>query len=214
LAALLSALVPGAGQLLLARGRRGIVLLLVFGVLVSCVWPLRLPRFFAPFILVGLGWLVLSFYAACTALFEHRNPPGPGTPKWWIVVIPLLSYIGINVVFTPLFLFAGFRELKFNSSAMEKTLFIGDQFIIDKTSYGDHSVTHNDLVVLRRQDYQTVKRVIAIGGDTIEGKNRQIMVNGQLLAESFIWYSLAPGANPEMEDKVDHDIAHGLCIFP
>jgi signal peptidase I len=199
LAALLSALVPGAGQLLLAQRRKGIMLLLVFGVLLSCVWPLRLPHFFVPFILVNLGWLVLSFYAGCTALFEHRSPTGQRTPRWWFVVILLFTYLGINVVYTPLFLIAGFRALKFNSSAMENTLLMGDQFIIDRPFYSDHSVARDDLVVLRRQDYQTVKRVVAIGGDTIEGRNRRIMVNGQLLAEPFIRHSLAPGTNPEMD---------------
>jgi signal peptidase I len=199
LAAVLSAMIPGAGQLLLAQRRKGILLLLVFVVVASSVWPLRLPRFPAGLGLIGLCWLALSLYAACTALLEHRNPADRRTSKWWLLAVPLLTYLGFNAVFTPLFLVAGFRALKFNSSAMETTLLTGDQFVIDKTFYRDHSVSRNDLVVLRREDYQTVKRVIALGGDTVGAKNREIIVNGQVVAEPFIRHTLALGTNQWMD---------------
>jgi signal peptidase I len=110
-----------------------------------------------------------------------------------------MAYIGLNLIFTPLFLLSGFRALKFNSSAMEQTFLAGDQFIIDKNYYRHQSVARNNLVVMRREDYQTVKRVVAVGGDTIEGKNRQIAVNGAVVDEPFIQHSLAAGTNPEMD---------------
>ena len=199
LAVPLSALIPGTGQLVLGQRRKGAVLLLVFIAVVFCVWPLRLPRFFAAFILICLAWLGLSLYAACAALLERRNPADRRTSKWWLLVVPLLTYLSFNAVFTPLFLLAGFRALKFNSSAMENTFLTGDQFIIDKTFYRDHAVTRNDLVVLRRQHYEIVKRVIAIGGDTVAAKNREIIVNGHEVAEPFIRHTLALGINPWMD---------------
>jgi signal peptidase I len=199
LASLLSAFIPGAGQLLLAQRRKGIVLLLVFVVIACCVWPLRLPRFFAALILIALCWLVLSLYAACAALLEHKTPTDPRTSKWWLLVAPLLTYLGFNAVFTPLFLLGGFRAFKFSSSAMENTFFIGDQFIIDKGFYRDHAVARDDLVVLRRQDFQTVKRVIAIGGDILQAKNREIIVNGQATVEPFVRHTRALGTDPWMD---------------
>ena len=82
---------------------------------------------------------------------------------------------------------------------METTLLMGDRFVIDNTFYRDHPVSREDLVVLRREDYLTVKRVIAIAGDTVEAKNRQIIVNGQLVAEPFIRHTLAPGTEEWMD---------------
>jgi len=199
LAAFLSALIPGAGQLLLAQRRKGIVLLLVFVVLTCFVWPLRFPRFFAGFIPIVLCWLVLSLYATCAALLGHSTPTDRRTSKWWLLAVPLATYLGFNAVFTPIFLFAGFRALKFNSSSMEDTFLKGDQFVIDKTFYRDHAVARNDLVVLRSQDYQTVKRVIAIGGDTLEAENREIILNGRRVTEPFIRHTLTPGPNPWMD---------------
>lgn len=55
------------------------------------------------------------------------------------------------------------------------------------------------MVTLVKENLRTVKRIIAIGGDTIEGKNRNIMVNGALLKESFIQHTLAANTNPELD---------------
>ncbi len=82
---------------------------------------------------------------------------------------------------------------------MELTLLIGDLFISDKTYYRHVPVERDDLVVMRRKDYWTVKRVVAIGGDMIEARNRQILVNGRLLNEPFIQHSRPEGADPEMD---------------
>jgi signal peptidase I len=191
--------IPGAGQLLLGQRRKGIVLLLVFAVIPLCVWPLRFPRFFAALVLIALCWLALSLYTACGALLEHTNTAVQRTSKWWLLAVPLFAYLGFNAVFTPLFLLAGFRALTFNSSAMEDTFLTGDQFIIDKSFYRDHAVARNNLVVLRSHDYQTVKRVIAIGGDTLEAKNREIIVNGQGVAEPYIRHTLASATYPWMD---------------
>ena len=150
-------------------------------------------------ILIALCWFGLSLYAASTALLEHSNPTNQKISKWWLLVVPLFTYLGFNAVFTPLFLFADFRALKFNSSAMENTFFTGDHFIIDKTFYRDHAVARNDLVVLRRQDYETVKRVVAIGGDTLEARDREIIVDGQAITEPFIRHTRAPGTDAWMD---------------
>jgi signal peptidase I len=195
LAALFSALVPGAGQLLIGRQRKGFMLLFVFVAILSCVWPLRLPRFYAGLISIILAWLGLSLYAGCSALFDRATSTEQPS-RWWLLAIVPATYIGINLFFTPLFLVSGFRALKFSSSAMQKTLSAGDQFIFDKNYYLRQSVTRNDLVVMRRADYQTVKRVVAIGGDTIEGKDRGITLNGQLIAEPFIQHTQKLGTTP------------------
>src|SRR5207248_10819205 len=129
-AALLSALAPGAGQLLIGQRRKGIFLLLVFVALWVCVFPLRLPRFFAGLLLIALVSLGLSLYASCAALLQRRTPSEKRVSKLWILSIPVLGYFGSNVVFTPLFLVSGFRALKVASSAMETTLLVGDQFVL------------------------------------------------------------------------------------
>lgn len=199
LTAFLSALAPGAGQLLVGLRRRGVALLVVFAALISCIWPLRLPRFYAPFVLVVLTWAGLSIYASSAALLEHRNGASQRPSKWWLLAIPLLAYLGFNLVFTPLFLVAGFRAFNFPSSSMEPNLLAGDRFVSDRDYYHHHPVLRGDLLVLRVSDYQTVKRVVAVGGDTIEGRNRKILVNGRLVDEPFIQHSQPEGSNLQLD---------------
>jgi signal peptidase I len=199
LAALFSAFAPGAGQLFLGQRRKGILLTIALAVLIFGVFPLRLPRSLVAFDLIVLSWLGLSIYSSCAALLEPDNSAIPRLSVWWFLLIPPLVYAGFNSVFTPIFLGSGFRALKFESSAMESTLLIGGHFIIDKDSYRYHPPARNDLVVMHRNDYQTVKRVIALSGDTIEGRNRQILLNGQAVGEPFIQHKLPIGSNPEQD---------------
>src|SRR5205085_5738758 len=106
---------------------------------------------------------------------------------------------GSNVVFTPLFLVSGFRALKVASSAMETTLLVGDQFVLDKNYYRQRPVARNDAVVIRKGNYETVKRVVGIGGDVVEGSKRQIVVNGRLVSEPYVQHLYATPFRPEMD---------------
>jgi signal peptidase I len=199
LAAVLSAFIPGAGQLLLGERRKGIALLLVFACLLFCVWPLRLPRFYVGVLLIIWAWLALSFGAACAALFERRDQAAPKLSKWWLLSILPIMYIATNAVFTPVLLASGFRAREVASSSMQPTMLVGDRFMFDKSCYRHQPPTRNDLVVVQRDGFQVVKRVIAVGGDTIEGRDRQIIVNGRIVDEPFIKHINADGTNPELD---------------
>ena len=199
IAALFSAAVPGAGQMFLGKRLKGTVLLLVFVVLMSCIWPLRLPRFLPALIILGLTLLGLSCYAAAAALLESDIATSQRPPKWWLLAVLPMAYLGFNVIFIPLFLGAGFRARTIASSAMQPTLLIGDQIVFDNGYYHQHKVARNDLVVVRRRDFDTVKRVVAIGGDTIVAKDRNLIVNGKFVNEPFIRHTLAVGTDPELD---------------
>ncbi|MGA8867191.1 MAG: signal peptidase I [Candidatus Sulfotelmatobacter sp.] len=110
-----------------------------------------------------------------------------------------LTYVGFNVVFTTLLFAAGFRAMEFSSSAMEPTLIKGDRFLIDRNRYRYKPCDRDDLVVTRIEGGMTVKRVIAVSGDTIEGRSRQVLVNGHSLDEPFVQHTLQPGTNPEQD---------------
>jgi TM2 domain-containing membrane protein YozV len=64
LAAALSAIVPGAGQILLGQRSKGVLLLLTFAAILIGFWPLRLLRFYAGLVLVFGAWFALYLYAA------------------------------------------------------------------------------------------------------------------------------------------------------
>jgi signal peptidase I len=199
-AAFLSSFVPGVGQLYIGELRKGTGLLLAFAALLACVWGFRMLRLFEGFLFTVVTWLILTGYASCAALLKPVSPVnGRRLSKWWLLVIPPIIFIGFNATFTPFLLLSGFRALKFSSTATQPTILAGDYFIFDKNYYVHHPVVGDDLVVVLRNNVETVKRVIAVGGDTIEARDRQIFVNGKLLDEPFIEHIEPLGTYADMD---------------
>ena len=84
------------------------------------------------------------------------------------------------------------------SGSMEPTLVPGDRIIVDKTAYGfrvpltkidlfaSRTPTRGDIAVFDSPTDGTrlVKRVVAIGGDTVELRNGNLSINGQRLSRN------------------------------
>ena len=73
------------------------------------------------------------------------------------------------------------------SASMVSTLEEGDRVLVNKLSYKLHDVNRGDIVVFERppsepdngiEDY--IKRVIALPGETVEGREGQVVVNGRV----------------------------------
>ena len=198
-AAALSTLLPGAGQLFLGRIRKAI--LTFVGLVAICVgfWPLRLPRSYPGILFLIWMCLVVSLFAVIDALLA-RDVRLPGRmSRWWILAGIPMNYVGTNLIFTVLLFGSGFHTFRFGSSSMEPTISKGDKFVVDEHYYHHQPPQRDDLALLRTPDSVTVKRIIAIGGDTIQGKEREILLNGQSLREPFIQHQFEEGANPQLD---------------
>jgi len=208
-AALLSAVVPGTGQILLGQSRKGQLLLGIFVIFCLGFWPLRLLRFYLGLSLLLWMSLLLTLYATNAALLARRTLHSPAPSRWWILLSIPMTYVGINLVFTSLLFAVGFRAMEFSSSAMETTLFKGDKFMIDRKYYRQHSCERDDLVVMLIEGAPTVKRAIALGGDTIEGRNTEIFLNGHVLQEPFAYHPRGGGNVPEQDNFGPVTVAAG-----
>ena len=83
------------------------------------------------------------------------------------------------------------------SSSMEPTLYEGDKVLADESYYLNHPIADGDLVVFRHNDLVLIKRVSALAGETIEGKDGLLLRNGQALTEAYAHHSGDP--SPEMQ---------------
>lgn len=77
------------------------------------------------------------------------------------------------------------------SESMLPTLEVNDRLIIDKVSYDFGQPQRGDIVVFHppeelQQKEAFIKRVIGLPGDTLEIKDGQVFINGQVLAENYI----------------------------
>ena len=80
------------------------------------------------------------------------------------------------------------------SASMEPQLRNGDRIFVNKLSYRLHDIHRGDVVVFARpacavpdpKIKDLVKRVIGLPGDTVEGKNGGVYVNGTRLEERYL----------------------------
>src|SRR5947209_13695751 len=78
------------------------------------------------------------------------------------------------------------------SDSMNPTLVQRDRVLVNKLSYHFHDVHRGDIVVFKRPPGENdptikdlIKRVIGLPGDTVEGRDGQIVINGRVLHEPY-----------------------------
>lgn len=83
------------------------------------------------------------------------------------------------------------------SPSMEDTLLIQDRVLVNKLSYRFGDVGRGDIVVFNRTDEEiatagpdqprdVIKRVIALGGETIEIRENQVFIDDEVLIEPYL----------------------------
>jgi signal peptidase I len=123
--------------------------------------------------------------------------PDPGEPakkrSGWRGAIEWIAVIGGALILAFLirtFLLAAFY---IPSESMLDTLEVGDRVLVNKLSYHLHDVNRGDVVVFERPPNQPdsgikdlIKRVIALPGETVEGRGCQIYITPAGSTETFV----------------------------
>jgi signal peptidase I len=102
----------------------------------------------------------------------------------WIVVIGIALLVAF-VVRT--FVLAHFVV---DGHSMDTTLHDGDRVFVNKLSYRLHDPNRGDVVVLHEitgaAERDLIKRVVALEGETIEMRNCEVRIDGEVLAEPYL----------------------------
>lgn len=80
------------------------------------------------------------------------------------------------------------------SASMDPTLEIKDRVLVNKMSYRLHDINRGDIVVFERPECDTsdpaikdlIKRVVALGGERVEGRDGTVFVDGNRLNEPYL----------------------------
>ena len=142
----------------------------------DCVCYASAPSLFASIPIVGvfiaLVWVLVSLSIGLAA--THRTSGGKGVFGAVGPVISLvLFFLGLRV-----FVIEAFH---IPAGSMAPTLVVGDHIFINKLVYRFGAPKRGDVVVFRYPEdpeKDLIKRVVAVGGDTVELRKHSIIVNG------------------------------------
>lgn len=93
------------------------------------------------------------------------------------------------VLFSALLGFSQERRFTQPNSAMEPTILEGEKFAVDTSAYRERNLSRGDVVVFKHDGLLILKRVIAISGDTVGGRDLQIILSGKPLREDYIQHT-------------------------
>jgi len=212
LAAVFSAIAPGTGQILLGAKRKGFLLLFAFGLLVVAMWPGRVLATYPGYLLSTFAFLILLPYASWTALLGRSKPAGARPSGWWLLLFIPIAILSMALEYRLLVGAAGFRHFGIPSTSMEKTLLQGDRFVVDMRYYMYRPPSRGDIVVFSRDNTYFVKRVIAVAGDTIQGRNGTVSLNGDVLSEPYIQHINGGSNAPELNTFGPITVPPGQCF--
>ena len=99
----------------------------------------------------------------------------------WIIEIAITLLVAFTLVY-----FVGLRTRVVGQS-MAETLNGGDEILVNRFIYKVTDPRPNDVIVFlpngNEKSHYYIKRVIAVPGDTLQIKNGEVYVNGELFAE-------------------------------
>jgi signal peptidase I len=78
------------------------------------------------------------------------------------------------------------------SDSMAPTLTKGHHLLLDKVTYRLRAPRRGEIVSFRSpvgEDHESVKRVIAVGGDTVELRQKKVYLNGEPQLEIYAYYA-------------------------
>jgi len=101
-----------------------------------------------------------------------------------IVIITVAAVMGLREwVVAPIYI---------ASDSMAPTLKVGHHLVLDRMTYRFRQPRRGEIVAFHSpvgEEHESVKRVIAVGGDTIELKAKKVWLNGESSYESYAYYA-------------------------
>jgi signal peptidase I len=184
LAALLSAIVPGSGQILKKEMKKAILYLAAFVFLLFLSWPMALHETETGLLIIKIGAISLALIPSLDAFLT-----GATSKPRYLILLPILAALFLGDIPTGNIILAeGFRAYSVPALSMQPSVMLGDRIFVDAKYYETRAPKRGDIVVARMQ-VTVMKRVLAVEGDVIEGSEGPVWVNCQPLQEPYAQYT-------------------------
>jgi signal peptidase I len=194
IAGVLSLIAPGLGQLYNGQVLKGWLLFTISPTSLFLAYTLKLSHSFCGlfgYLVVALCFLLVCLVEAVwTSVHQSRAGVNP-VRKWpvyatgavmilWLVVVSRTDIVLDRIL--------GVRAYKIPVTSMEPTIEKGDRIVADMQAFRNQTPQRGDIIifVLPQAGVLYFKRVIAVGGDTIQGDLSEVKVNGEVLHEKYL----------------------------
>ena len=196
IAAVLSFLTPGLGQLYNAQILKGICLFLASFLIPIILLLAGLQGKFYGLVFILLFYICLWLFIIVEAFFSAKRKKEVVLKrynKWYVYFIIILFMLGSYIIPTDFVANIASKTLRFSAyrmatGSMEPTLSIGDCLIADFKYFDKNELHRGDLVLFQYPEDPTkvfIKRVISLEGEKIEIKDKQVYINDEAIQESY-----------------------------
>jgi len=146
----------------------------------------RLPGSHIGYLALAFSGMLLFVLSVWRALRLSIPGLAPGSILWLLLLIPL-SLLVFSQWASLAIHAAGLRIFSEPSSSMAPTVQQNDRFMADMRGYQGAQIKRGSVVLLQRPDHVILmKRVIAVGRDTILGRDNKVILNGKELTEPYV----------------------------
>ena len=195
LAGLFTFFTIGLGHIYTGQAKKGILLFFIGqGALLAGALPLI---YYFPTVTIFISTLLIGFaffiYCILDAVKVSKRYRFEYTlkkyNKWYIYVgcWILAAFIIQPIVSSSIKLFI-IQAYKIPSGAMKPTLQVGDHIIADKFTYRNSEPKRGDIAIFPFPEDPSkdfIKRIVGMGGDTLEIRNKQVFINGEPYQERY-----------------------------
>lgn len=143
----------------------------------------------------------------------------PASAKVATTVLEWVAVIGCGIVIALVAQAYLVQAFWIPSPSMTPTLDVEDRVLVNKLSYRTHDVHRGDVVVFERPPEASngedgeikdlIKRVVAVGGDTLEARDGEVYVNGERIEEPYLAPDTLTDRLPRQEIPEGHVFVMG-----
>jgi signal peptidase I len=198
LAGLLSFIMPGIGQVYCGKLVRGLIFGIVYGLAIPVTlgWLAHISP--APTVLFGLLAFVAALGVVAAAVIDAyrlavRTRPdyerkAYNRPAVYLLVGLMIQ--GASIGYTLHVRASLFEAFRVSASSMFPTIGLNDRILANKIAYRKADPQYGDIILFHpptgdwRSTY--IKRIVALGGDTVEIRNEEVYVNGRKLPRELV----------------------------
>lgn len=190
---MLAILVVGVGHLYDRRWRLAIFYEFLVPML-AVLGRLTILRNFAAGFVILIGMALLQLFiigqAVWFSLRRAKRSPMPKLAGWIWVTAAAMAALSATAAGSGFLQdrVIGLRAYKMEDSiSMAPTLDPGDRIVVDRRAYTRSTPKRGDVIVFVKEGHGVwVKRIVAVGGDTLEFEDTGIVLDGKRLKEPYL----------------------------